>query len=292
MPRIALLVDDNPDVLFNLQLTLENNNFKVVTANTGKNGLTSLETMEPLPDIIVSDIMMPEMNGYDFFEAVSQNPKWSHIPFLFLTARASPEDVRFGKLLGVDDYITKPFERNDLLAIIQGKIQRSKTIRKRIESVLSEVEMENQPSISTDEKHKVIPFMMRWEPEQGPVLSGLFARELDPSYQIQEIGSQLFQSANMIYKAEEMKDAQGMLLRVERIDKSAYLYIDTVEEGSEQNGAQQIMLAVLAPKISYFESLKIREIFKSLALRMKQGEDFHLKEFWEKIANLLSDSAM
>ena len=118
MSDLILAVDDNQDILFNLKLTLELNGYRVITANNGEEGLKALSDSEEIPSLILSDIMMPEMNGYDFFKETAQNPEWSQIPFIFLSARASEKDVRFGKMLGVDDYITKPFKTENLLASI------------------------------------------------------------------------------------------------------------------------------------------------------------------------------
>ena len=114
MKPLILVIDDYQDILDNLKMILSLNNFEVITSKNGKEALETLLTLKTLPEVIISDIMMPEMNGYDFFKTVSESPKWNRTPFLFLTARTSPTDVRFGKMLGVDDYLTKPFKKEDL----------------------------------------------------------------------------------------------------------------------------------------------------------------------------------
>ncbi|MCK4875933.1 MAG: response regulator transcription factor [Sulfurimonas sp.] len=124
MKPLILIVEDNNDILLNIKLTLEFNGFEVITATNGKEGLKVLSEQKNLPEIIVSDIMMPEMDGYDFFQAVSNNPRWSSIPFLFLTARSSVEDIRFGKMLGVDDYLTKPFNMKELILRVKAILRR------------------------------------------------------------------------------------------------------------------------------------------------------------------------
>ena len=88
MEPLILLVEDNPDILKYLKMTLEFNECRVITAQNGVEGLKILKELEKIPDIIVSDIMMPEMNGYDFFSLVSDDPVFSHIPFIFLSAAA------------------------------------------------------------------------------------------------------------------------------------------------------------------------------------------------------------
>jgi len=109
-------------------MTLEHNKCQVVIAENGKKGLEVLSELKDRPDLIICDIMMPEMNGYDFFDAVSNDAAYGDIPFIFLSALDTPEDIRLGKILGADDYLTKPINEDDLLAVIAGKIKRSKKV--------------------------------------------------------------------------------------------------------------------------------------------------------------------
>jgi DNA-binding NarL/FixJ family response regulator len=89
------------------------------------NGFKALELMrEQSPDLILSDIIMPAMNGYQFYHRVRSQEAWLWIPFIFLTAKDDAGDVRYGRELGVDDYIKKPFEAEDLLAAVRGKLGR------------------------------------------------------------------------------------------------------------------------------------------------------------------------
>ena len=118
MKPLILVVEDNTDILFSIKLILEANGFQVVTADNGEKALKLLSELEPAPEVIISDIMMPKMNGYDFFKTVFENIRWNRIPFIFLSARSSPEEIRFGKMLGVDDYITKPIKREVVFKIL------------------------------------------------------------------------------------------------------------------------------------------------------------------------------
>jgi len=90
-----------------------------------ENGFKALELMrEQSPDLILSDIIMPAMNGYQFYHRVRSQEAWLWIPFIFLTAKDNVGDVRYGRELGADDYIKKPFEAEDLLAAVRGKLER------------------------------------------------------------------------------------------------------------------------------------------------------------------------
>jgi DNA-binding response OmpR family regulator len=121
-----LVVDDQPDLLSSLGLTLESAGYHVVSANDGIEALNILH--ETSVDLILADIAMPRMNGYQLYESVRGTPRWLAIPFLFLTARTLDSDIRYGKELGVDDYLTKPIQPEDLLASVQGKLRRAQQL--------------------------------------------------------------------------------------------------------------------------------------------------------------------
>jgi DNA-binding response OmpR family regulator len=121
-----LAVDDEPDLLENINLTLEGENYHVLTAS---NGAQALQVLQSHPvNLILADIAMPDMNGYQLYERVRQNSSWVSIPFIFLTARTMDSDIRYGKELGVDDYLTKPIRAADLLAAVRGKLRRAQQL--------------------------------------------------------------------------------------------------------------------------------------------------------------------
>ncbi len=121
-----LVVDDQADLVDNIRLLLESSGYQVLAARDGIEALAVLES-QPV-DLILADIAMPRMNGYQLFERVRQKPEWLIVPFLFLTARALDSDIRYGKELGVDDYLVKPIQPEDLLAAVQGKLRRSQQL--------------------------------------------------------------------------------------------------------------------------------------------------------------------
>lgn len=121
-----LVVDDQPELLSGLQLTLEAAGYRVLTA---EDGTVALELLRGgAVDLILADIAMPELNGYQLFDAVRSDRALVRIPFVFLTARALASDVRYGKTLGVDDYLTKPVKPEDLLATVEGRLRRARDL--------------------------------------------------------------------------------------------------------------------------------------------------------------------
>jgi DNA-binding response OmpR family regulator len=125
-----LAVDDQSSLLENIGLTLEASGYRVLTAVDGSEALAVLES-EPV-SLILADIAMPRMNGYQLYDRVRGDPRWVAIPFIFLSARAMDSDIRYGKQLGVDDYLTKPIEPEDLLAAVEGKLRRARQLAESI----------------------------------------------------------------------------------------------------------------------------------------------------------------
>ncbi len=126
--RLSILIlDDEPYILALLKVIFSKAGFQVLMAKNGKEGLQVLEQRNP--DIILSDIMMPEMNGYEFLNRVQQSEQLKQIPFIFLTAKDKPVDVEIGLKLGVDDYVVKGtnpqviIDKVNAVLLKRGKIQ-------------------------------------------------------------------------------------------------------------------------------------------------------------------------
>ena len=124
-----LVVEDDESILFNLKLSLEMNGFQVISASNGKIAyelLKDASTTSSLPNLILSDIMMPEMDGYELFNFVKSNNSLNQIAFIFISAKCYPDDIKSGKDFGVDDYITKPINEEVLLNTINRKLHKIK----------------------------------------------------------------------------------------------------------------------------------------------------------------------
>ncbi|MEK7443029.1 MAG: HD domain-containing phosphohydrolase [Chloroflexota bacterium] len=124
--ELILIVEDDAMLSQGLQDWLQFVGYRVQLASNGREALERLENVHP--NIILADIIMPEMDGYQLFEAVRSRPELNTIPFLFLTGRAQKHDILIGKGLGADDYITKPWGPEELLTAIRVKLKRTKDI--------------------------------------------------------------------------------------------------------------------------------------------------------------------
>jgi signal transduction histidine kinase len=124
-----LVVDDEPAIRMGLAATIKRYGYEVITAMDGDDGF--LKARQFLPDLIVSDVMMPSLNGFEMKKQMSVDPLLAHIPFIFLTARTTNEDRVSGIRSGADDYVTKPFVTDELMARIEAVLRRVKTEQER-----------------------------------------------------------------------------------------------------------------------------------------------------------------
>lgn len=122
-----LVIEDDRLVRTNIKTLLEEEGYKVFTTSEGEEGLSL--TKEIQPDIIICDVMMEGISGYEVLKKLSEDPITAIIPFIFLTARVEKEDMRMGMELGADDYIFKPFEAETLLRAIQIRLNKYERIR-------------------------------------------------------------------------------------------------------------------------------------------------------------------
>ena len=120
--RTILIVDDEPALLMGLAATIRRHGYTVITATDGNEGLQKAK--ESLPDLILSDVMMPPPNGFELRKLMNLDPDLASTPFIFLTARSSVEDRVSGMREGADDYITKPFSTQELMARIEAVFRR------------------------------------------------------------------------------------------------------------------------------------------------------------------------
>jgi putative two-component system response regulator len=122
-----LVVEDNYLLQIGLKETLEESGFRVLVAENGKRALRIMESSTP--DLILSDIAMPEMDGFAFFKAVRAQAEWLAIPFIFLTARGERQDILAGKGMGAEDYLVKPVTPFELVRAVQSRLERARELQ-------------------------------------------------------------------------------------------------------------------------------------------------------------------
>ena len=164
-----LLIDDDPNLILLVKDYLEFRGYDVITAENGREALDILEG--ETPDMIICDVMMPEMDGYSLVEHVRQDPKTNWIPVLFLSAKGQSQDKVKGLSTGADVYMVKPFEPEELVAQVESSLKQASRL------------MVRQPSQTGDGAHRIkVPFDVELTPTELRVVQfvarGMANREI------------------------------------------------------------------------------------------------------------------
>jgi CheY-like chemotaxis protein len=289
MKPLILLVEDDPNIVKYIKMTLEFNQCDVITAENGKEGLKVLSEQIECPDLIISDILMPELNGYDFFNEISNNPALCHVPFIFLSALDSAEEIRMGKMLGADDYLTKPINEDDLLATIFGKIKRSmhtKLVNKRFNELFALDELEKE-SIPEEYKDLIILIEVQWDDRIGPKLVNQFPKDIKVDFSLDEISEMLFDGLKAMYGQDYVVEAEGILINIKKFNVMAYAFFDSYPDDAYRGGEKEYMFSVISSRITYFQSLKIKEVFMEISSKYKKQDKWDFQDFWEDFSDII-----
>tara|TARA_R100000935_G_scaffold50501_1_gene76442 strand:+ start:3719 stop:4765 length:1047 start_codon:yes stop_codon:yes gene_type:complete len=205
MMKNILLIEDDTALRENTAELLELANYHVFTAPNGKIGIDMAK--EYLPNLIVCDIMMPEVDGYGVLEALSLDEKTAHIPFIFLSAKTEHKEIRKGMDLGADDYLTKPFEEDELISAIESRLAKAEILAKAIAPTFTEKEddlrdlnelknfFDDNGVISTYKKGEVI-----YEERSRSNTIFLILKGVVKSHKLDESGKELITA---LYKEDE-----------------------------------------------------------------------------------------
>jgi CheY-like chemotaxis protein len=131
--RTILIIDDHKDIRENIAEILSLDGYKTLQAEDGRKGVEL--AIATKPDLIVCDIMMPELDGYGVLHLLKKNADTQDIPFVFLTAKADRSDFRKGMDMGADDYITKPFDDFELLSAIETRLKKQDILKSKFETI-------------------------------------------------------------------------------------------------------------------------------------------------------------
>ncbi|UMB59846.1 response regulator [Lutibacter sp. A80] len=140
--KTLLLIEDDTVLRETTAEILELEGYKIVVAPNGKRGVEQARIM--LPDLIICDIMMPELDGYDVFKLLSEEEKTKKIPFIFMSAKTEIKDIRKGMDLGADDYLTKPVEEELLLSAIESRLAKAALLKESLEVEETEIPEETE----------------------------------------------------------------------------------------------------------------------------------------------------
>lgn len=131
MKKKILVIEDQAPMRRNIALLLELAGYEVATADNGRTGVEAARRQPP--DLILCDVMMPELDGHGVIQTLRAEAATATTPFIFLTARSEKADLRAGMNFGADDYLTKPVVRDDLLAAVQARLSRADAVAQRVQ---------------------------------------------------------------------------------------------------------------------------------------------------------------
>ncbi len=281
-PPVILAVDDNKDILISLELMLERNEFRVLTASNGKEALSTLNNQEPPPDLIISDIKMPGMNGYELFSTIIENEEWKEIPFIFLTALDSKKEISKGKALGVDDYLVKPFIEEDLIAVVEGKL-RKRSLLKAYSSRFEDINLnfkDIQAPVSKKKTSGTFLFIMKWNQKYGARLQYVYP-ENNQSQSVKQLGQRLMQVAMSLkddkQANKEIPLKRGLSVHLKPINRDAFIYFDNPGESTIY------MIGVISLKLEFFDTLKLENIFREIFFKIRAGAEINFEKYWKMI---------
>jgi len=180
--RTVLLVDDEPNLRNAVKAYLEDNNFVVLTASNAQEAWQILQ--KSMPDLVISDIMMPQVNGYEFLQKLRQDTRFTNMPLIFLTARGMTSDRIAGYKAGCDAYLPKPFDPDELVAIAENLISRRSTYlaedQQDLAGQIAEIKalLKQRPAINTTPPPIHIEFTPREKSVLELVVAGLMNKEI------------------------------------------------------------------------------------------------------------------
>lgn len=200
---LLLLVEDNRDVVRYLQ-TILRVHYKLIVANNGKLGVAL--ALEKIPDVIISDVMMPEMNGFELCKTLKNNRLTSHVPIVLLTAKATLEDRLSGLTVGADAYLAKPFNRQELLIRLEKLIENRQLL---------------QQYYSSFEKEQTDDSKAREHPKEDEFIEELLAviqkNIANPDFDIPQLCRDMAMSKTQLYRKVKALTGKSVALYIRSI---------------------------------------------------------------------------
>lgn len=206
--KVVIVVEDEPQIREELVDWMTFEGYHALGASNGRVALELIQSTPP--DLIISDIAMPEMDGYELILEVRSNPKWVHIPFIFLTAAADRSAMRYGMTIGADDYITKPFTHTDVMTAVHTRLKKQDDLNTQVQEYVGEL------TSALDEERKRVKLKSR--------LIAMF------SHDFRNPLSSILSSSNIIRNYEAKLTPERKRQHLDRIDGAVHLLSQMVDD--------------------------------------------------------------
>lgn len=248
-----LVVEDEPNLQAQIAEILQFEGYTISIASNGLEGTNKAFSL--LPDLILSDISMPDCNGFEFLEQLQTNPKTAIIPFLFLTANSDFESMRTGKKLGADDYLLKPFDQEELLISVKNRL---------LKSVKTKSIAKNEASKQLEQVRYTVSAAMPHE-FRTPLSSILGISELLRDRAKQYKPSKVSEYSELIFDAGK---------RLERLLENYVMYTElTLESETNKHESKERSIWDVTDSIEFY----LYEVIDVLAKQYERNDDIILK---------------
>jgi DNA-binding response OmpR family regulator/two-component sensor histidine kinase len=235
---ILLIIEDNADVTYYLQTCLQDQ-YQILTSRNGNEGIE--KAFEILPDLIISDVMMPVKDGFEVCATLKEDERTSHIPIILLTAKATTEDKLTGLTHGADAYLIKPFEKAELIIRLNNLLEIRQTLQKKYSNILISSQTFDVPietkADSFIEKTEII------------VLSHLE----DETFSIHELARELHLSRSQVHR--KIKALTGM-------SPAIYIRHIRVQKAKELLASTQLSISEIAYQVGFKSPVYFSQVFK------------------------------
>ena len=236
-PQKILVIDDKDDYRTMISITVKTMGYDVIEATNGLDGVAAVKKHRP--DLVLCDVNMPKMDGYQVLSTLKQDPEFGSIPFIFLTGNVAKSDMRQGMQLGADDYLTKPFTSQELIDVIETRLKRKKSMQKYYEAQFDEIKtsiVRSLPHEFRTPMHGILGYAQILKEENNL-----------PAEEVKEIGALIDKSAQRLHHLLENLILVGELqfwmndrdtVATMRRDSMTLLH-EVIRSAAEQEAAKQ-----------------------------------------------------
>lgn len=235
---IILIIEDNIDLGYYLKSCLEGD-YQTLSCRNGKEGVE--KALEILPDVIISDVMMPEMDGFEVCKILKEDERSSHIPIILLTAKASKEAKIKGLTQGADAYLTKPFEKEELMIRLDNLMEIRKTLQKKYSHTLINAPQEDQSLISKEDT-----FI-------GKVEDIIILNMVNEDFSINDLAQELFLSRSQVHR--KIKALTG-------ISTSIYIRSVRLQKAKNLLSSTELSISEIAYQCGFKSPAYFSQVFK------------------------------
>jgi signal transduction histidine kinase/DNA-binding response OmpR family regulator/ligand-binding sensor domain-containing protein len=235
---ILLIIEDNTDVTYYLETCLKGH-YQTLSRSNGKAGIET--ALEILPDVIISDVMMPEMDGFEVCKILKEDERSSHIPIILLTAKATKEDKIEGLTQGADAYLTKPFEKEELMIRLDKLMEIRQTLQKKYSNSLISSQSDNKAIESKEDS-----FI-------GKIEKIILENLEDEDFSINELSRELSLSRSQVHR--KVKALTGMSTAI-------YMRSVRLQKGKELLQSNELSISEVAYQCGFKSPVYFSQVFK------------------------------